>query len=213
MGKFEKGILGGFSGIVGPVVGATWRGVDILRSRPKRTQRVPTPAQLLQQEKFKLAVQFLQPLKSVQKLYFGADSGLRSRVNMAVSYTMTEAMKVLLDVPQLVYNKVLITKGELTGFRNLGVTNGGRHTLDLTWDDNSVEGNASPTDEVGMVVYSEEQGNWQIFENLAQRSAGMASAQLESYYSGQTVEVWVFVVNAKKKTACNSPYQGSMVIS
>ena len=34
MAEIKKGILGGFSGKVGPVVGANWRGKDIIRSTP-----------------------------------------------------------------------------------------------------------------------------------------------------------------------------------
>jgi hypothetical protein len=36
MGTFNKGILGGFSGKVGTVVGFNWRGLDVMRSLPKK---------------------------------------------------------------------------------------------------------------------------------------------------------------------------------
>lgn len=58
MGTFKKGILGGFSGTVGTVVGSTWRGMDVMRSRPKKSGSAPTPEQLLQREKFALAMRF-----------------------------------------------------------------------------------------------------------------------------------------------------------
>ena len=118
MATFNKGILGGFSGKVGTVVGANWRGKDIMRSLPKPSQKEPTEKQLLQQAKFKLAVSFLQPLKTIQSQYFGSGSGVKSRVNLATSYTINEAMQVVAGVLELMYNKVLITKGELTGFQN-----------------------------------------------------------------------------------------------
>ncbi|HAP96614.1 DUF6266 family protein, partial [Epilithonimonas hominis] len=89
MATLSKGILGGFSGKVGPVVGANWRGMDVIRSRPKSSKRNPTEKQLEQQLKFKLAISFLQPIKSIQSLYFGMGSGVKSRVNMAVSYTIS----------------------------------------------------------------------------------------------------------------------------
>lgn len=53
MATLSKGILGGFSGKVGPVVGATWRGMDVIRSRPKSSRRTPSERQLEQQLKFK----------------------------------------------------------------------------------------------------------------------------------------------------------------
>ncbi|HJV78940.1 MAG TPA: hypothetical protein VJ602_11205 [Paludibacter sp.] len=34
MAIFSKGILGGFSGKVGNVIGSTWRGKDVLRNLP-----------------------------------------------------------------------------------------------------------------------------------------------------------------------------------
>ena len=41
MGTYNKGILGPFSGKVGTVVGASWRGKDVMRSLPKKTDRTP----------------------------------------------------------------------------------------------------------------------------------------------------------------------------
>ena len=34
MGKISQGILGGFSGKVGNVVGGNWKGIDYMRVRP-----------------------------------------------------------------------------------------------------------------------------------------------------------------------------------
>ena len=33
MGRISKGILGGFSGTVGTVVGGNWKGIDYMRSK------------------------------------------------------------------------------------------------------------------------------------------------------------------------------------
>ena len=63
MGTIRKGILGGFSGTVGTVVGANWRGMDVIRSRPKSSGSNPTPAQLMQREKFALAIKFQNSVK------------------------------------------------------------------------------------------------------------------------------------------------------
>jgi len=36
MGTFKNGILGGFSGTLGPAVGSSWKGINVIRSRPPR---------------------------------------------------------------------------------------------------------------------------------------------------------------------------------
>ena len=64
MGKFRNGILGGFQGKVGTVIGSTWRGEDIMRALPKKVAKRPTELQLLQRIKFKAVSEFLNPLRN-----------------------------------------------------------------------------------------------------------------------------------------------------
>ncbi len=212
MATLNKGILGGFSGKIGNVVGANWRVRDIMRSLPKPSQKDPTEKQLLQQAKFKLAVAFLQPLKGIQSQYFGAGSGVKSRVNMATSYTMSYAIEVVKGIPKLIYNKVLITKGELTGFQNAVLNVQPGAILQLDWEDNSLQGNASPSDEVSVVSYCMELNDFQIFEGIATRTDLKASVTLPSFCIGKTVEVWAFLNTEKRTIASNSFYLGEQTV-
>src|ERR1700741_3098626 len=59
MATFNKGILGGFSGKTGSVIGSNWKGRTVMRSLPGKRSKAPTQVQLDQQEKFKLVVGFL----------------------------------------------------------------------------------------------------------------------------------------------------------
>src|SRR5690606_508733 len=43
MGIIKQGILGGFSGKVGNVVGASWKGIDYIRSLPSSVSNPRTP--------------------------------------------------------------------------------------------------------------------------------------------------------------------------
>ncbi|MBW7674762.1 DUF6266 family protein [Chryseobacterium chendengshani] len=212
MARITKGILGGFSGKVGTIVGANWRGQDIIRSTPKPSSRPPSEKQLLQQSKFKLVISFLQPINSIQKRYFGSGTGSKSRVNMAVSYTINEAVEVVGDVPQLMYNKVLITRGDLAGFQNVSATPQAAQAIVLNWEDNSVQGNANAADKVNAVCYCEELGTFEIFESLGERSFLTAAVTLPSYYAGKTVQVWVYFNNTAETLACNSPYLGAFTV-
>jgi hypothetical protein len=212
MARITKGILGGFSGKVGTIVGASWRGQDIIRSTPKPSSKPPSEKQALQQMKFKLVIGFLQPVKNIQTKYFGSGSGSKSRVNMAVSYTISEAIQMIADVPELVYNKVLITKGDLAGFQNVTAVPQAGNMLKLTWEDNSVQGNASPTDKANAVCHCKELGTFEIFESVAERTALTADITLPNYYSGKEIQVWAFFNDAKEKLACNSSYLGVFTV-
>ncbi|MDD2265168.1 MAG: DUF6266 family protein, partial [Bacteroidales bacterium] len=46
MGTIKQGILGGFSGKVGNIVGASWRGIDYIRSMPASVRNPRTVAQV-----------------------------------------------------------------------------------------------------------------------------------------------------------------------
>lgn len=213
MATISKGILGGFSGKVGPVVGANWRGMDVIRSRPKSSKRTPSERQLEQQLKFKLAISFLQPIKNIQSRFFGSGSGVKSRVNLAVSYTISEAIQMVAGLPELIFNKVLITRGELTSFQNAVLTTQPGGVLHLEWEDNSTQGDAAPTDQVSIVCYCAELKNWEIYEGIVMRSDLMADVTLPAYCLGKTMEVYAFLNNEKQTAASTSLYLGQHVVN
>ena len=213
MATLNKGILGGFSGKVGPVVGANWRGMDVIRSRPKSSKRNPTEKQLEQQLKFKLAISFLQPIKNIQSRFFGSGSGVKSRVNMAVSYTISTAIQMVAGLPELIYNKVLITRGELTSFQNAVLTTQPGGVLHLEWEDNSTQGDAAPKDQVSIVCYCAELNNWEIYEGIVMRSDLMADVTLPAYCLGKTMEVYAFLNNEKQTAASTSLYLGQHLVN
>jgi len=213
MATISKGILGGFSGTVGPVVGANWRGMDVIRSRPKSSKRTPSERQLEQQLKFKLAISFLQPIKNIQSRFFGSGSGVKSRVNLAVSYTISTAIQMVAGLPELIYNKVLITRGELTSFQNAVLTTQPGGVLHLEWEDNSTQGDAAPKDQVSIVCYCAELNNWEIFEGIVMRSDLMADVTLPAYCLGKTMEVYAFLNNEKQTAASTSLYLGQHVVN
>ena len=213
MATLNKGILGGFSGKVGPVVGANWRGMDVIRSRPKSSKRTPSEKQLEQQLKFKLAISFLQPIKNIQSRFFGSGSGVKSRVNLAVSYTISEAIQMVAGLPELIYNKVLITRGELTSFQNAVLTTQPGGVLHLEWEDNSTQGDAAPKDQVSIVCYCAELNNWEIYEGIVMRSDLMADVTLPAYCLGKTMEVYAFLNNEKQTAVSTSLYLGQHVVN
>lgn len=213
MARITKGILGGFSGKVGTVVGASWRGQDIIRSIPKPSSRKATGRQMLQQLKFKLVIDFLKPLTAIQNRYFGSGSGSKSRVNLAVSYTISEAVQVTADLPELVYNKVLITRGDLAGFQDIAAAVQPGNIIRLSWQDNSAQGNASATDKASAVCYSEDLGTFELFESVAVRTGLTSDLTLPDYYSGKQVQVWAYFHNTEETSASNSSYLGALTMA
>ena len=71
MGKLNIGILGGFSGTVGTVIGSSNRkGEDIIRVKSKKPRTSSTEGQINQRTKFRLVTVFLQALNFLLKVGF-----------------------------------------------------------------------------------------------------------------------------------------------
>ena len=63
MGIINQGILGGFSGKVGPIVGFHWKSKYYIRARAAKGSNPRTPKQQEQRGKFATAFSFLKAIK------------------------------------------------------------------------------------------------------------------------------------------------------
>ena len=209
MGKIKTGILGGFQGKVGTVIGSTWRGETIKRALPKTAAKAPTESQRIQRLKFKAVSEFLNPLRSTLSTYFGNDTGVKSKYNMATSYHITNAVEITEHGTQILYPRVLVAKGTLFGFQNLTTTQS-ETVITLNWEDNTVFGNAKAEDTVNVVCYIEEVNTFYVFESIANRDGLTASVTLPQNFLGYNVEVYAFLYDKVSKTSSNSVYLGSI---
>lgn len=212
MGTYEKGILGPFSGTVGTVVGANWRGKNVMRSRPKKSNRIPSEIQLLQRERFAMVNHFLTPLRELIKLYFGHNIGAQSRYNLAVSYHMKEAVEWVDDVFEPIFSKVMFAKGDLPGVQDPGITAEVDNKLNLSWTDNSGQGLAKANDTLIVVVYSDKTKIFEIFKNVATREEGHAEILLPKYLKDLEAQCWTTFVSNERKLAATSMYLGEITI-
>ena len=71
MGIINQGILGGFSGKVGPIVGFRWKSNYYIRARAAKVSNPRTPKQQEQRGKFATAFSFLKAIKPSLFLPFG----------------------------------------------------------------------------------------------------------------------------------------------
>ena len=208
MGTYNKGILGPFRGIVGPVVGSTFRGKDVMRSRPRKTNRAATVLQLQQRAKFRTVTQFLTPVRVLVSKYFGAPVESRSRYNMATSYHIKEAVNYANDVATIIYDKVVYAKGNLLPLQNLVATPAENAVINLTWVDNSGQAGTGPKDELMIVVVEMNVDDYHLFLNGATRGSTSETITLPAYLRGTTVHIYAFVVSENGKFNSTSQHLG-----
>lgn len=194
MAEIAQGILGGVSGKVGTIVGATWRGKNIIRAKPRKTSKPASEKQLDQRQKFKAVANFLSPLFALTSKYFGQYQGVKSRTNLAMSYHLLETIKkegndFVIDFP-----KVVITKGILNG---LSAPKAERkdNSIALTWSDGVSSALSKAEDKVIAVVYNPDEKLFYITEATVKRSDKKLDVTLAATWTNTNNELWVIVNN------------------
>ena len=81
MGKINQGILGGFNGKVGSVIGASWKGISYMRGIAQSINNPKTEAQVMQREYFAQLTQMASQLSNEQlaSLFPNSVKGLTRR--------------------------------------------------------------------------------------------------------------------------------------
>ncbi len=214
MGKLNLGILGGFSGAVGTVVGSTnKKGEDIIRARSKKTRPASSAGQVKQQTKFGLITGFMQGVNPVLKtgLKNSSTAENMSPFNYACRHALQNAITGTDENPELDYANVLLSEGALN--RIPGATavlndNG----VDFSWSD-SLDGLAGKlTDNVCLVVYNVSNGEL-CYSTDTVRSTKTASLRLPFSTTGDTLLFYVFFLSATDPLQVStSQYLGSAVM-
>ena len=213
MGSYNKGILGPFRGKVGPVIGYSWRGKDLMRGLPKESTTAATKAQLEQRAKFGTVIKFLTPIKGILSAYFGKEQKTKSPFNLATGYHLREALLPGPNDTWLIdYPKVLISRGDLRGLDNVAVTASAAGQLELTWTDNSGQGSASATDVLIAVVYCTEMDEFVQFNPAATRADAAATLNIPNYLVGSLAEIWATFATEEGNITAVSSYVGSVTV-
>lgn len=210
MGTFKKGILGGFRGKVGSVVGARWRGKYVMRGVPEYEDRPPTEEQRKVRERFGLVARFLNPMKPIIGKYYGKKQGDKSPFNLATSYHIKEAVLEVGNDFVMDYPKVLISKGDLNGLQSPVLTAPSANVLQLDFADNTGQGFAQADDQLLVVLYVADLGEYQLFTPAGRRDETAVNLPLPPYWSGQVITAWATFVDSEEKRAATSSYLGEV---
>jgi hypothetical protein len=212
MGKIgKKGILGGFSGMVGPVVGTSWKGLDVMRSRPPRKRGKSTEGQLKQMARMTLMNKFVKPLTDLLNETY--DNGLvqMSGYNKALSLNMRNAVDG--EYPSFTINfaRVVIGQGDLLNVDYLAATSPSEGVLKISWEDNSNQGSARATDQAFMAVYCADLEEWKTDFGGPFRNAGSYTLDVAAF-SGNEVHAYIGFMSSGAKFISTSLYAGKVNI-
>jgi hypothetical protein len=209
MGKIAQGILGGFSGKVGTVVGGRWKNIDYIRAKPISVANPRTEGQVNQRNRFTIALEYLQPnLGFIQKGYKAYAVG-KTEFNAGMSYVLNNGITGTAPNFSVDYSLALLSRGSLPGVLNGATDLATAGQVTFSWDDNSTGVNANPTDQAMVLVYNPSKKESIAILDGADRATGTQVVTIPDGYAGDTVELFMAFVTPNGNQVSNSVYLGS----
>ncbi len=136
MGTIKQGILGGFSGKVGTVIGSSWKGISYMRGRAQSVRNPRTEGQMEQRSKFSLTLDFLKPITAYVRTGYKTYANKQTAFNAAMSYIVKNAVSGAFPNYALDFSLALVSRGNLTQPLNANATMSAGKTT-ISWTDNS----------------------------------------------------------------------------
>lgn len=212
MGVYKQGANGAFSGKAGSVIGSNWKKIDYIRGLAKRrNKKPPTERQLEQQMRFRLAVTFLKPLKSLVNVTCASlKDGRATGFNMVLKQMLAEAVVGVYPALSLSYPAIKISYGSLDHSEG-SVTAEAGGIIKASWEPNLAKYSAFADDEVTVVVYDPISHLFTYSEDGLSRSEAETEITVRNSMIGRTLHVWYFFNTRDSKTFSPSFYAGQVV--
>jgi len=212
MGKLRNGILDGFTGKVGTVVGSFWKGIPTMRAYNAFPKVGDSPAQLEQRAKMSVIGKFLSPLTPFLRIGFAEKANKMSGHNAATSYNAKNAITGTYPDYDVDFTKVLVSQGNLPSALNPEVTATVAGEIGYTWEDNSGDANASPTDKAMLVVYNPAKKRAVNVIDGNTRAGGSQSITLPANFTGDEVQCFIAFKSATTQKVSNSEFVGGIIV-
>lgn len=204
----KNGILGGFSGKIGNVVGVQLNGEQILRAAPRPSKKPPTEKQRIQRLKFSLAIEFTKPFMGIVERFFMDNATVGERKTKIISYVLNHVIQIQEQEFTIEWSKFLLSCGTLSGFHQLQTQFSGDE-LTLQWQDNSHQGFAQAEDEVYLLLADESLVHVLFIEKIARRSDRQAKITIPQWT--EAIHGYVFLCNPENQQTSNSSYLGKQM--
>ena len=209
MGTIKKGVIGGFSGKVGPVIGSSWKGIPYMKTKPISVANPKTQGQLDHRGKFVTIIRFLRPMKDFIRVSFNEMAIRKTAYNAAMSYNYHHAITGHFPDFNIDYTRVLVSEGSLAGVINPQVT-AKAGQINFTWQNNADNMEVMDSDKVLLMIYNATQQKTVSLVGGDTRDSGKQSITIPSSFVGNELHCYIAFQNIDETAASNSQFVGSI---
>lgn len=209
MAKQNDGILGHFSGKLGPVTGGVWKGIPYLKVTPEESpdKKKRSAAQLANEAKMTFMNNALVPFHAFLDIGFEQLAIRKTALSAAYSYNYHQALMGEYPDFSIDYSLFKISVGPLPGLSSPSIALVEPNLISLRWAE-SLNTKVKFNDQVMLVLYSPEL-------HMVQGSIGAAIRQdlqydltLADQLIGKNLEAYLAVTSFDRKKLSDSIYLG-----
>lgn len=169
MGILKQGIFGGVSGKVGNLIGSSWKGIPVIKTKPLSVANPKTAKQVEQRSKFTYCVAFAQLiLSAIIKPLWDRFAVQASGFNDFVSYNVEFFDAVFPSDP----NSLFISRGKMPiTVIDDSLIDVASHFITVTWTATPLVGTQLASDLAYLLLYNNSAGELVMSTGLVVRSA------------------------------------------
>lgn len=217
MALFSNGIFGRFSGLVGAVVGSTWRTLNVMKSRPKKITKPATQGQLDQRDIFSTMNNFLAHQYKAINMGFKPGKAEHTAMNIAVAHNLAYAVTGVSPQVSIDFPKIRFSKGSLLPAYNPTLTAFEGRIINLKWTTHpdafdpfdEEEPEERETDTLVVVLYNPSTDT-HFQSKMGNRGMGTFNIELKDK-EGDINHVWMFFISKTDKAVSSSQYLGTCI--
>lgn len=207
MAVIKQGILGGFSGSVGSVVGSSWKGIAVVKAKPLSVANPQTAGQVAQRTKFSNCVGFAVAITAtVIKPLWDRFASKQSGYNAFIQANI-ELFENAMPNP---YTELILSKGKIaSSVLSTAVLGVASKNLQIAWDDDSGSGFKLATDEMYLVLMNLTK-NWvePIATGVARSEGGEEYSVINALTIGDNLRLAFAYRRADGTLVSNTGYKG-----
>ena len=190
MAIIEQGILGGFRGKCGNVIGYFRNGVACIRSMPVHYHDRRSEAQLRNRNRFSMVMKMMSVVRPAVSLGFKRFASAMTEMNVATRVNYYSLVKDGAAGLCYDYSGLVLCRGrveELSGLMMSAVGN----SLDFVWNGHDVLGGGD--DEVSMVLLNCDRMEMKFCKGVAVRCDGGISITIPQNWNGDEIHCYAMV--------------------
>lgn len=220
MGKINQGILGGFRGKVGNVVGFFWKGKAIMRGLAGSVGNPQTASQMAVRYAFRVLVQIAAPMSGLLAETFKSVSESK-KITGGNAFTSANYGKAVIanptdpTIPTEDWTKLVIAPQVGSGVQvsTPGVAQGTGYTLDFSWSDNSgISPSTLSSDKVGVAIVVPTENAAEFDMESATRGDEALTFGYSPILSGKQAYVYMFTRSVDGSNQCISSNIGVITL-